>query len=168
MGGREAFVARLSAFFERATRRPNTMFPDTYYWHGNEPDILTPYYFDFAGRPDLTQKWVRWAMRTKYDDTPHGLDGNDDAGTLSAWYVFSAMGLMPLAGTDQYLIGSPPFRRLTMKRPEGDLVVVAENASPENAYVQSVTLNGEPLAEPFLRHADLAGGAVLRFVMGCR
>ncbi len=167
-GSPDRFVRRLNAFFRQATREAQTMFPPVYYWHGNEPDIFAPYMFALAGRPDLTQKWVRWVMDTKYSDRPDGLDGNDDAGTLSAWYIFSAMGLMPLAGSDLYVIGSPLFTELTMELSRGTLRVVARNNSPRNVYVESVTLNGEPLRSPVLRHAQIAEGGILEFVMSAR
>lgn len=68
---------------------------DPCYWHGNEPDQHVVYLFNFVGRPDFTAKWVRWIMDTKYSTEVHGIDDNDDGGTLSAWYVFSALGFFP-------------------------------------------------------------------------
>lgn len=165
-GSQEAFVKKLSLFFERGAKAIKTFLPDYYYWHGNEPDILTAYYFNYASRPDLTQKWVRWIMTNRYDDTPAGLDGNDDAGTLSAWYIFSALGFMPLAGTDRYLIGSPLFEQVVVHLESGDLIIRAENNSAENIYIQSVSMNGKPLTTPYINHGQLAGGGVLEFVMG--
>jgi putative alpha-1,2-mannosidase len=105
-------------------------------------------------------------MAEKYADSPDGLDGNDDAGTLSAWYVFSALGVFPVAGSDVYAIGSPLFDRMVVRLPKGELVVTAENNGPANVFVQSAAWNGRPLAAPFLRHADLAAGGTLEFVMG--
>ena len=165
-GSKRAFVDKLTAFFEKGSKEIHTIFPDIYYWGGNEPDLLAPYLFAFAGRPDLTQKWVRWAVATKYADTPDGLDGNDDAGTLSAWYVFSALGFYPVAGSDLYVIGSPLFDRAVVHLPGGDLVVIAKDNGPANVYVQSATWNGRPFTTPFFRHADLAHGGTLVFVMG--
>ncbi len=166
MGGRESFARELESFFEDSVRQMNTRFPDLQYWHGNEPGLHAPYLFYYAGRPDLTQKWVRWIMANKYFDDPDGLDGNDDGGTLSAWYVFSALGFYPVPCTEDYLIGSPIFPRAVVRVPGGELFIVAENASPRNIYVQSVDWNGQRLKKPFLLHSDIAGGGNLRFVMG--
>ena len=89
--------------------------PNGYYWQGNQPDIHAAYLFNAAGRPDLTQKWVRWILKHKHGDGPNGLDGNDDGGTLSAWYVFSSLGFYPVVGTDRYELGSPLWERAVVK-----------------------------------------------------
>jgi predicted alpha-1,2-mannosidase len=165
MGGKEEFTARLEDFFEQSVTRPDTILWDTFYWHGNEPDIHAAYLFLFAGRPDLTQKWVRWAMDQKYKNAPNGLDGNDDCGTLSSWYVWSALGFYPLAGSDLYLIGSPLFDKVTLRLLGGILTVRAEGEPGRNIYVKSVTLNGEPLIEPWFLHKQIVNGGELVFEM---
>lgn len=80
-------------FFEKAAPERGTWNPGLYYWHGNEPDIYAAYLFNSAGRPDLTQKWVRMILENKYGADYDGMDGYKDAGILSAWYVFSALGV---------------------------------------------------------------------------
>jgi len=85
---------------------------------------------------------------------------------LSAWYIFSSLGFYPVPCTEDYLIGSPVFPRAVVQVPGGELVIVAENTSARNIYVQSVEWNGQRLTEPFLRHSAIAGGGTLRFVMG--
>jgi len=163
MGGPDAFVERLEEFFAKSATRPNTLLWDNFYWHGNEPDIHAAYLFNFAGRPDLAQKWVRWTMDKKYQNAPHGLDGNDDAGTLSAWYVFSAIGFYPLAGSDLYLIGSPIFEQATLNLPGGVLKVMTTADPADNLYVEGVTINGRELDGPWFRHAEIAGGGEIVF-----
>ncbi|MBM3880630.1 MAG: glycoside hydrolase family 92 protein [Verrucomicrobia bacterium] len=74
-------------------------------------DLHAAYLFNGAGRPDLTQKWVRWILEHKYANRYDGLEGNDDGGTLSAWYVLSALGLYPVAGSDLYQLGAPLFEQ---------------------------------------------------------
>ncbi len=168
MGGPEALAARLDGFFEATVETQDDQvegFPGPYYWHGNEPDIHAAYLFDQVGRPDLTQKWVRWIMKTLYGTGPDGIEGNDDCGTLSSWYVFSALGFFPIPATDLYLIGSPIFTSATVHLPGGDLTIVADGASPDAIYVQSAGLDGEPLDEPWIRHDQIAGGGALEFVM---
>lgn len=163
---KEQFVAELETFFENSTSGVGEWNPGGWYWHGNEPYIHSAYLFNAAGRPDLTQKWVRWVMDRKYDDTYYGLDGNDDGGTLSAWYVLSAMGFYPLAGTTKYFLGSPLFDRMEIDLGAATLTVVAENNSPENVYVQRVSLNDTPITGVWLEHDQLAAGGELRFIMG--
>lgn len=163
---KEAFVEALEAHFEGSTPSYGAWNPGGNYWHGNEPYIYTAYLFNAAGRPDLTQKWVRWIMANKYGDDYAGLDGNDDGGTLSAWYVLSALGFYPVAGTTQYALGSPLFDEARVMIGDHLLRVVAVNNSPENVYVQRVTLNDVPLERPGFTHDAIAQGGELRFEMG--
>lgn len=165
-GSSEQAVRALSTFFRRSAWVPGTLLPDPYYWHGNEPDIHAAYLFSDWGRPDLTQYWARWVMKTKYGEGPAGLDGNDDYGTLSSWFVWSAAGLYPLAGSTRYTIGSPLFDEVRFSREEGDLVVVAHGAGPGQFYVQAAALNGESLDGPFVEHDDIRFGAILELWMG--
>ncbi len=105
-------------------------------------------------------------MDNKYGDGYDGLDGNDDAGTLSAWYIFSALGLYPVAGSDRYQLGAPLFERAEMKLGLNPLVIVAENYAPKDTFVRKVWLNDEPLERTWLRHGEIERGGVLRFTMG--
>jgi predicted alpha-1,2-mannosidase len=163
---REYFAAELESFFAQSDPAMAAWNPGPYYWHGNEPDIHAAYLFNDAGRPDLTQKWARWIMDHKYGDGFDGLDGNDDAGTLSAWYVFSALGFYPIAGSDKYQLGAPLFEKTEVKLSDKPLVIIAENGSPTHRYVQQTWLNGTLLDRTWLRHSEIAHGGVLRFVMG--
>jgi predicted alpha-1,2-mannosidase len=163
---RDYFVTELDNFFAKSDPAMATWSPGSYYWHGNEPDIHAAYLFNDAGRPDLTQKWARWIMGHKYSDGYNGLDGNDDAGTLSAWYVFSALGLYPVAGSDQYQLGSPLFEKAEVSLKDKPLVVIAENFAPDHPYVQEVRLNDARHDRTSIRHSEIEPGGVLRFVMG--
>ena len=112
--------------FARSSPALGAWNPGPYYWHGNQPDIHAAYLFNDAARPDLTQKWVRWILENKYGEGYDGLDGNDDAGTLSAWYVLSALGFYPVAGTDRYQLGAPLFETAEVKLAGGTLKILAE------------------------------------------
>jgi predicted alpha-1,2-mannosidase len=174
LGGQDAFIARLTDFFQKSKDEYASLAPDSvlrnlprpYYWHGNEPDIHAAYLFAQAGRPDLTQAWVRWAMDTWYAPGPDGLPGNDDGGTMSAWYVFSAMGLYPLPGSDRYILGAPRFPRVTLSVPGGTFTIEAPDVSSDKPYVVKVELNGRSLSAPELKQKDLKAGGTLRFTMG--
>ncbi|UCD85989.1 MAG: GH92 family glycosyl hydrolase, partial [Deltaproteobacteria bacterium] len=158
-GSKDAFVDRLDTFFALSSLVipeegvPENIVPDPYYWHGNEPDIHAAYLFNHAGRPDKTQEWVRKVMEEKYGTGPDGLAGNDDCGTLSAWYIFSALGFYPVAGGEMYLIGSPIFKRATIHLGTEEFTIIADNASKENKYVNEAMLNDIPLTEPWFRHS---------------
>lgn len=159
------FVHELNQFFEKADPERGTWSPGSYYWHGNEPDIHAAYLFNSAGRPDLTQKWVRMILENKYGAGYDGVDGDDDAGTLSAWYVFSALGFYPVAGSDVYQLGAPLFPKATLNMGGKILTVVAQNYAPGNLYVKNVSLNGQVLDRWWLKHAEIADGGSLVFEM---
>jgi predicted alpha-1,2-mannosidase len=171
-GSNDEFVSKLNEFFENSTLvypdpdLPENFVPDLYYWHGNEPDIHSAYLFNFAGRPDLTQYWTRKIIKEKYSNDPAGLAGNDDGGTLSAWYVFSALGFYPIPATDTYIIGSPVFSRAVIHMKTGDLTIIAENAGEQNIYVRSVKLNNADITERMqFNHSEIAGGGEIKFKM---
>jgi len=165
-GSQDLFVTELNDFFAQATPELGAAYPGPYYWHGNEPDIHAPYLFNSADRPDLTQKWVRWILDNKYGDGPDGIDGNDDAGTLAAWYNLSALGFYPVAGSDIYQIGAPLFERATLHMsPTQTLTVFADNYAPDHLYVKRVWLNGVPLDRLWFTHDEIQNGAELRFEM---
>jgi predicted alpha-1,2-mannosidase len=158
LGGKAQFVARLDRLF------------DTHqYNHGNEPDILAPFLYIHAARPDRTDKRVRAIMAKDYKAGRAGLPGNDDAGTLSAWYVWAAIGLFPNAGQPFYYIGSPVFSRSVIHL-EGDktFTVEALGTSAANLYVQSAELDGKPLNRAWLTHDEIVRGGTLVLHMGSR
>ena len=163
---RDYFVEELDTFFAKAEPGVGGWTPGSYYWHGNEPDIHAVYLFNAAGRPDLTQKWARWILDHKYANRYDGLDGNDDGGTLSAWYVLSALGLYPVPGSDKYELGTPLFEKAEVKLKNKPLLIVAENYAPDRFYANKVFLNDSPLDRRWIKHSEIENGGTLRFVMG--
>lgn len=140
-------------------------FPRKYYWHGNEPDLDAPFLFAQLGRPDLAQEWTRWVMTTHYSDQPDGVAGNDDGGTLGSWYVFAALGLYPIPGSDRYVVTGPLFPRARIVVDGHELVIDAPAASAETPYVRSITIDGVPLATPEITHAQLLAAHTIAFEM---
>ena len=134
--------------------------PDERYWHGNEPTIHAHTLFHAAGRYDRLAHWTREVQTRAYGLGPDGIPGNDDGGTLSAWYLFNAMGLYPIAGTDRYVLSTPLVEELEMTIEGETLRVVAAGASTERRYVHGVTLDGEAV-DTFVLHADLLGGELV-------
>ena len=155
------FIQELNTFFEKATWKMGPWNPGAYYWHGNEPDIHAAYLFNVAGRSDLTRKWVHHILENKYRNDAVGLDGNDDAGTLSAWYVFSALGFYPIAGTDCYELGMPLFRKAVVHIGPQPLIVVADSLAPTEQV--QVYWNDVPLKQHWIRHKQIQHGGVLAF-----
>ena len=152
MGGAHRYVSRLDSLFTQGL-----------YWHGNEPCHQVAYMFNYAGEPWRTQQWVSHILATEYLDAPGGLSGNDDAGQLSAWYVFSSLGFYPVCpATPYYLIGAPTFPKARI----GRFVIEAANVSPANHFIQSATWNGQPYTRNYITHQMILQGGTLRFVMG--
>ncbi|UMB62223.1 GH92 family glycosyl hydrolase [Lutibacter sp. A80] len=138
------------------------------YAHGNEPSHHIAYMYNYANKPWKTQYWVREILKTQYNTTPDGLSGNEDCGQMSAWYVFSSMGLYPYSpASGEYQIGSPLFKSSTIKISEDiSFTIKAENVSDENIYIQSATLNGKVFNSTSISHKQILQGGTLQFVMG--
>ena len=138
------------------------------YAHGNQPIQHMPYLYSYAGQPWKTQYWVRQIMNRLYNSTPDGFPGDEDQGGMSSWYVLSALGLYAVTpGTDQYVIGSPLFRKATITLEDGkQFVIEARDNSPENVYIQSAELNGQPLLKNYITYGDIVRGGRLTFQMG--
>lgn len=152
MGGRERFVSRLDSLFDGGL-----------YWHGNEPCHQIAYLYAYAGEPWKTQQRVRHILQTEYGDTPGGLSGNEDAGQMSAWYVFSAMGFYPVCPVSPYyILSAPAFDRVAI----GDFVIEAERRSAEDNYIRRATWNGEPYTRNYITYDMIRQGGTLKFVMG--
>jgi predicted alpha-1,2-mannosidase len=136
--------------------------------HKNEPSHHYGYLYDYSGEPWKTQAKVREIAAAEYADAPAGLDGDDDCGQMSAWYLFTAMGFYPVnPASGEYVIGSPLFAKMTLKLAGGKrFEVVAKNNSSANVYIQSARLNGKALTVPEISYAEIVRGGRLEFVMG--
>lgn len=173
-GGEDKFVEKLDSLFTVSSELhgPNPA-PDItgrigQYAHGNEPGHHTLYIYNYVGQPWKGQKRISDVLYTLYSTQPYGMCGNDDGGQMSAWYIMSAMGFYPMThGQGIYCIGSPMFKEVHLKHNKGTLTILAPNASRENCYVQSVTLNGQPYDKSWFSHEDMFSGSnTLRFEMG--
>jgi len=167
--GEEAFIRELTAFFDKT---PDDFLWNDYYNHPNEPCHHVAFLFNYVGKPWLTQKWTRRICQKAYGTGVRGLCGNEDVGQMSAWYVLSAMGLHPVCpGDTVYLLTSPVFQKVSLRLdpnyyPGGSFTVTAHNNSEANLFIQSATLNGQPLDRAWITHAEIAAGGMLAFVMG--
>jgi predicted alpha-1,2-mannosidase len=132
----------------------------------NEHDLQAPYVYDYVGQPWKTQAIVR-GLQSLYRPTPDGLPGNDDLGTMSAWFIWSALGFYPeTAGAPLYVVGSPMFPAAKIRLPGGTFTVSAPGASPAGKYVQAARLNGAPLTRPWFTHPAFVPGGKLTLTMG--
>jgi predicted alpha-1,2-mannosidase len=158
MGGMEQFSEKLNAFIDNRE-----------YWHGNEPSHHIPYLFNYSGEWQKTQQTVKHLLQNEYSIGTGGLSGNDDAGQMSAWYVFSAMGFYPVCpGSNEYQLSSPAFEKVTItldKRYYPGKKLLLE-AAPGNQYgiFSSVKMNGKDI-EPAITHEDIRKGGKLEFLL---
>jgi putative alpha-1,2-mannosidase len=153
---RPVLLGRLEQFFTRSACSGRSPFlPNPYYWPANEPDLFAGWIFGALGDGTRAGRWLRWTTVTHYTDKAGGLPGNDDSGTMSAFYIFASLGFYPIPGSDKWVLGSPLFPKATL----GPVTIDAPNASKKVRYVQSITRNGQP-AGPVLRQADLAGSTL--------
>lgn len=181
MGGKEAFVSQLDKVFSLPP-----VYDESYYGgviheiremqianmgqyaHGNQPIQHMIYLYNFAGEPWKAQYWIRETMNRMYLPTPDGYCGDEDNGQTSAWYVFSAMGFYPVCpATDEYVMGTPLFKKLTLSLQNGKKVIINAPAnSTENKYIQNVSLNGKSYSKNWLSHQELMKGATIDVEMG--
>ncbi len=156
MGGQDAFEKELDAFFAAGQ-----------YWHGNEPDQQVPFLYTYTRSPWKTHEIVQRIREEEYSATPGGLCGNDDAGQISAWYVFASLGLYPVCpGMPEYAVTSPAFDRITIRLGNGKtLAVHADGVSRGKHVIGAGRLNGRPMVGWQLHHADLLKGGTLIYTM---
>lgn len=168
LGGRERALGRLRHFFAASAVEEPILGHRSYYWHGNEPGLHTPWLFALWGERAETATWTRWAADTFYGLGPEGLPGNDDSGTMSAWLLFAAAGIYPIAGFDRYVVGVPLFPKVVIRREGGDLTVECDADPRHHPVVVGVTLDTEPVSGPYVTHGELVGEHTLRFSLARR
>jgi predicted alpha-1,2-mannosidase len=140
-----------------------------YAWVGNEPSIELPWEYDYTGEPYQTQSTVRAIQDQIWTDTPGGLaDGNDDLGAMSAWYVWSALGMFPeTPGTSTLALGSPMFTQAVITLPSGNTLTINGNGAADNApYVQSATWNGGAWNDAYAPTSAITSGGTLNYTLG--
>ncbi len=175
MGGKVRFTEHLDSLFtmgidEKYIAKHEDITRDGIigsYVHGNEPGHHIPYLYNWTGHPEKTQERVRMIMETMYAPTVNGLCGNDDAGQMSAWYVFSALGFYPVTpGSPNYALGSPLVKEAKIHLNNGKtLTIKARNQSAKNVYVKSVSVNGKKRVGNTISHDDIMNGGIIEFEM---
>ena len=173
-GGAEPFTEMLEQLFTESSEITGEHISNDIsgligqYAHGNEPSHHIAYLFNRAGKPWRTQYWINQILKTQYNTTPNGLSGNEDAGQMSAWYVWSSMGLYPFnPASATYEIGSPVYEKSTINLPSGKTFTIsAAGVSEDNFYIQSATLNGEAFNQTSITHEQITAGGELKLVMG--
>lgn len=180
MGGEEEFNTRLDSFFNGTNEFDKGAYFDVIheikemlaadmgqYAHGNQPCQHVPYLYNYSGEPWKTQSQVRKVMSKLYNATPQGYPGDEDQGGLSSWYILSAMGIYSVCpGTDQYVLGSPMFNKITIKLENGKkFIIEAEKNNKENVYIDYAELNGVEHTKNWITYSDIVEGGKLKLLM---
>lgn len=158
MGGQRKFVDKLQMVFDKGLYDP-----------ANEPDIAYPYLFSyFKGDEWRTQKIVTELLKKYYTTRPDGIPGNEDTGTMSAWAIFSMIGLYPdNPGDPSYTLTTPVFDKVTLHLdpkfyPNGDITIETDRTSPSQQYIKSITIGGKKLNGFRIAHRQLMEGKTLK------
>ena len=175
MGGKDRFSSKLDSLFdieieEKYIANTEDITRDGIignYVHGNEPGHHIPYLYNWTNDSWKTQQRVRMILRTMYGNKENGLCGNDDAGQMSAWYVFSSLGFYPVCpGSDEYSIGSPMIKHAKINLENGNIFEIETiNQSEENVFVEKIELNGALLNRKTLYHHEISNGGKIIFYM---
>lgn len=179
MGGRKKAEDKLDLLFREELTKSKYHFWDVFpdatglvgqFSMGNEPSFHIPYLYNYLGSPWKTQKKIRMLLETYFTDNLFGIPGDEDGGGMSAFVVFSMMGFFQVTQSiPVYTVGSPVFEKITINLPTGKTFVInAENNSPQNKYIQKISLNGKPLQKTWFTHEQLMNGGVLEMIMGSR
>ncbi|NDV67984.1 GH92 family glycosyl hydrolase [Dysgonomonas sp. 25] len=160
IGGKEVAEKRLDDLF----RRLDASYNDDWFASGNEPSFQIPWIYNWVGRPDKTQNIVNRVLNEQYFNKIDGLPGNDDLGSMGAWYVFACVGLFPeIPGVGGFSLNSPIFSSVKIHLPEGDVVI--KGGSEKNIYIKSLNLNGKPYESTWISWDDLSRGATLNYTL---
>lgn len=166
MGGRDAAAKRLDTFFTKL----NAGSHEPYAYLGNEPSLQSPWLYAWTGTPYKTQDVVRRARTTLYKPTPDGLVGNDDLGTMSAWYVWASIGMYPVTpGRAEMVVNGPAFQKIEIRRSSGQRVTInAPGSNANTPYVRSLKVNGHDSDRLWLPESFARNGGRLDYTMSAR
>lgn len=180
MGGEKPFVEKLDSLFYGTNKYEVGTYGQVIhemsemldanmgqYAHGNQPVQHVSYLYSFACQPWKTQYRIREVMSKLYNATENGYPGDEDQGGLSSWYVLSALGIYSVCpGTDQYVLGSPMFRKVTIRMENGnEFVIQADGNDAGHVYIDSAELNGKPWSKNWISYSDIANGGILYLKM---
>ena len=170
LGGREKALARLEGLFNEDSSKGTDAIPDVtgligQYCHGNEPSHHVIYFFSLLGRRDLAAKYIKEVMDTQYGTTPDGLCGNDDCGQMSAWCIFASLGFYPFDPCGgEYVLGEPQLPEVAVNVGGGRTFRVTRGGGADATYSETVKFGPVFINGCTIKHKDIIGGGVLRFV----
>lgn len=157
-GGNEKAEARLDKYFVRLDAKYN----EEWFASGNEPSFHIPWVYNWTGSPYKTQAIVNRIINEQYSSRKDGLPGNDDLGTMGAWYVFACIGLYPeIPGVGGFSVNTPIFESVVLHMKNGDLVI--RGGSEKNIYIHSMKIDGQEYDSTWIDWERLENGAVIEY-----
>lgn len=158
IGGKAAAEKRLDEFFTRLDAGYN----DAWFASGNEPSFHIPWIYNWVGTPYKAQEIINRVLNEQYSSKIDGLPGNDDLGTMGAWYVFACIGLYPeIPGVGGFTVNTPIFSSVKVHLKKGDIVI--KGGSEKNIYIKSMKLNGKPYDSTWIDWDQLNNGATIEY-----
>ncbi len=172
LGGHDKFVERLDEVMNTPLNMKGSQHVDIsgfygQYGHGDEPGHQMLYMYHHGKEQWKSAKWLNLVAQNSYSTKRDGMSNNDDCGQMSAWYIFTSMGFYPVCpGDGKYIIGTPLIKKASIKTESGKtFTMIAHNISKDNIYIESCTLNGEPLTSGYITHNQIMNGSTLEFNM---
>jgi len=160
-------LAKLMGGTNKLESNLDSLFAKNEYWHGNEPGHQIPFMYNYTPSPWKTQDAVRKILANEYSDGPGGLGGNDDAGQMSAWYMFASMGFYPLNPVSgEFMLCSPLFDKVSVALPNGKLFEVSCHKTGKGAkYIYAVKWNGKAVSKTIIHYSDIMRGGKLEIYL---
>ena len=158
IGGAGEAEVRLDELF----RRLDAGYDDDWYACGNEPSFGIPWVYNWIEKPYKTQEIVHRVLTEQYFGKPDGLPGNDDLGSMGAWYVFASIGLYPeIPGVGGFSVNAPifPFVKLHLKN--GELTILG--GSEENYYIKSMKFNKKSCNSTWINWGDISPESTIQY-----
>lgn len=163
IGGKKVAEKRLDTLFKRL----DASYEEDWFAAGNEPDFQVPWVYNWTGKPYKTSEVIHRIFNEIYNSTPSGLPGNDDLGSMGAWYVFASIGLYPMIpGEGGFSINTPQFEEVNIRLPKGNLVI--SGGGNNKIYIQSLRLNGKPYKNTWLDWNIIEKGGKMEFKTSSR
>lgn len=160
-------LAKLMGGKNKLEQSLDVLFDTHEYWHGNEPGHQIPFMYNYTGSPWKTHLRVKEILADEYSDGPGGLSGNDDAGQMSAWYIFASLGFYPLDPvSNNYMLTTPLFDGITIRLPGSKtLQIVTHKRTKDAGYIYAVKWNGVTYTKNYLTYGNLVKGGKIEIYL---
>ena len=159
IGGNEFAEKRLDTLFTRLDAK----YEDDWFAAGNEPDFQVPWIYNWINKPNKTSKTISRILNEQYNSTVSGLPGNDDLGTMGAWYVFASVGLYPMIpGVGGFSVNIPAFENISINLPNNKILKI-NKTGPENFFIKSLSFNDEAHNSTWINWNMIRDGGFLSF-----